>query len=193
VLSLTVHLKRKVVEFLIGARVSFVVCPVLKLLVEQSPEDNGLSRAMMAGFKGIHEPTCSIKDSSSEVVRIELIVSVVFLLTVSPSAPCLVNSTSHTLMDLCAHEASLDSIPEHLPSSILGRMCVVLGVRTSSVVVAVKIPPGNILSFGTDLSSHTRLIEREVVASVMLVFVNRAGHVGIVAKSVDVVKSRCDK
>ena len=172
-LSLTVHLKRKVVELLIGVRVSFVVCVVLKLLVEQSPEDNGFSRAMMVGFPEIHEPTCSIKDSSSEVVRIELVVDVIFLLTVSPNAPHTVNSTSHTLMDFLAHEASLDSIPEHVPSSILGRMCVVLGARISKVLL-VKLPPGNVL--------------RLVVASVMFIFVDRAGHAAIVEQHPAFVK-----
>jgi len=182
VLSLTVHLKRKVVEFLIGGRVSFVVCVVLKLLVEQSPEGNRIP-----GLAGVLEITYAIKDSSSEVVRIELVVDVVLLLTVGPSSPCAVNSTSHTLMHFLAHEASLDTLPEHVPGNLLGRMCIVLDVGISKVLL-VKIPPGNILSFGTDLSSHTRLIEREVVASIILVFVNRAGHVAIVASEILRVK-----
>jgi len=164
-LSPTVHLKRKVVELLVGARVSFVGCPVLKLLVEQSPEDNGFSRAMMVGFPEIHEPTCSIKDSGSEVVRIELVVDVVFLLTVSPNAPCLVNSTSHTLMDFLAHEASLDSIPEHVPGNLLGRVCIVLDVGISKVLL-VKLPPRNVL----------RLVAANVVF--LLLHTNHARIVG---------------
>jgi hypothetical protein len=53
-------------------------------------------------------------------------------------------------------------------------MCVVLGVRTSSVVVAVKIPPRNVL--------------RLVAASVMFVFVDRAGHAAIVEQHPAFVK-----
>ena len=143
-------------------------CPVLKLLVEKSPEGNRIP-----SLGGVPEITYAIKNSSGEVVRIELVVDVIFLLTVSPNAPCLVNSTSHTLMDFLAHEASLDSIPEHVPSSILGRMCVVLGERISKVLL-VKLPPRNVL--------------RLVAASVMFVFVDRAGHVGIVEQHPAFVK-----
>jgi len=156
------HLKRKVVEFLIGARVSFVVCPVLKLLVEQSPEGNRIP-----SLGGVPEITYAIKNSSGEVVRIELVVDVVFLLTIGPSSPCAVNSTSHTLMHFLAHEAFLDTLPEHVPGNLLGRMCIVLDVGISKVLL-VKLPPGNVL--------------RLVVASVMLVFVNRAGHAAIVER-----------
>jgi len=172
VLSLTVHLKRKVVELIIGARVSFVGCPVLKLLVEKSPEDNRIP-----GLAGVLEITYAIKDSSGEVVRIELVVDVVFLLTIGPSSPCAVNSTSHTLMHFLAHEASLDTLPEHVPGNLLGRMCIVLDVGISKVLL-VKLPPGLVLGL--------------VAASVMFVFVDRAGHVGIVASTLEQFKLRLE-
>jgi len=70
-------------------------------------------------------------------------------------------------MHFLAHEAFLDTLPEHVPGNLLGRMCIVLDVGISKVLL-VKLPPG--------------LVLRLVVASVMLVFVNRAGHAAIVER-----------
>jgi hypothetical protein len=172
-LTFSVHLECKVVELLIEDGVSLVVRPIDKLLVEQSPEDN-----RFPGLGRVLEVTYAIKDSSDEVVRIELIVRVVFLLTIGPSSPCAVNSTSHTLMHFLSHEASLDTLPEHLPGNLLGRVCIVLDVGISKVLL-VEIPPGNILSFG---------VHGLVVASVLFVVVNRAGHAAIVEQHPAFVK-----